>query len=35
MSIGRGDGSGVGFKTIGDIQIPILPGSMPEPVFQF
>ncbi|MEP7315306.1 MAG: protein-L-isoaspartate O-methyltransferase [Sphingomicrobium sp.] len=35
LSIGRRNGSHVGFRSVADAQVPLLPGSLPEPAFQF
>lgn len=35
LSIGRRTGSHVGFRSVADAQVPLLPGSVPEPAFQF
>ncbi len=35
LSIGQRNGSHVGFRSVADAQVPLLPGSLPEPAFQF
>ncbi len=35
LSVGRRNGSHVGIRSVADAQVPLLPGSVPDPVFQF
>ncbi len=35
LSIGRRNGQHVGFRSVADAQVPLLPGSVPDPSFQF